>query len=163
MCKELMMMMFLNQSVERIDNFVELEYGKASVDASTNKKRRLSSGDVYGERMLACMKGKVEDDALVEDTLSKEENFKEFYNELCRESDNEKITGGTESEENSSNDLFLPARKDYKVSNRGRKRKAGGRGRSEGKLALFLRSGVIKPLAKVYYIKKMIVSWEKKG
>ncbi|KAL1815058.1 hypothetical protein ACET3Z_017632 [Daucus carota] len=100
--------------------------------------------------MLACMKGKVEDDALVEDTLSKEENFKEFYNELCRESDNEKITGGTESEENSSNDLFLPLRKDSKVSNRGRKRKAGGRGRSGGKLALFLRSGVIKPLAKVY-------------
>ncbi|KAL1815055.1 hypothetical protein ACET3Z_017629 [Daucus carota] len=136
--------------VERIDNFVELEYGKANVDASTNKKRRLSSGDVYGERMLACMKGKVEDDALVEDTLSKEENFKEFYNELCKELVNEKITGGTESEENSSNDLFLPLRKDSKVSNRGRKRKAGGRGRSGGKLALFLRSGVIKPLAKVY-------------
>ena len=74
-----------SECVERIDNAVELESGKASVDASTNKKRRLSSSDVYGERMLACMKGKVEDDALVEDTLSKEENFKEFYNELCRE------------------------------------------------------------------------------
>ena len=82
-----------SECVERIDNAVELESGKVSVDASTSKKRRLSSGDVYWERMLACMKGKVKDDALVEDTLSQEENFAEFYNELCRESDSENITG----------------------------------------------------------------------
>ncbi|KAL1807805.1 hypothetical protein ACET3Z_024795 [Daucus carota] len=115
-----------SECVERIDNAVELESGKVSVDASTSKKRRLSSGDVYWERMLACMKGKVEDD----DTLSEEEIFSEFCNELCRESDSENITGVTKSKENNSNDLFVPGRKDSKVSNRDRKRKDGGRGRS---------------------------------
>ena len=63
-----------------------------------------------------------------------EEDFAELYNELCTKSDSEKVTCVTESEENSSNDLFVPGRKDSKLSNRGRKRKAGeGEGNGEFK------------------------------
>lgn len=122
---------------------------ETNVEVPESKKRRLSFGDVYGERMMLCMKGNR--DVVEEDDgfSSKEEqdDFADFYNDLFGAEDGENVNVGIGMGKKIVNDMILSGEKDNRV----KKRKIGGKGGSGGKLALLIKSKLILPLTKVYY------------
>lgn len=145
-----------SQSGKHSDDICEKEVlRETNVEVPKSNKRRLSFGDVYGERMLLCMKGKrvvvEENDGFVHNTPSKQHKFAGFYIDLSPDVDGKNMNVDTEVGKKSVNDLFLSGGKDFKLDNRGKGGKNGGKGGSGGKLALLIKSKMILPFAKVYY------------
>ncbi|KAK1356642.1 increased DNA methylation 1 [Heracleum sosnowskyi] len=130
--------------------------GGTNVKVMESKKRRLSFGDVYGERMMICMKGNrdvvEEDDVFVQSgTLKEEQDCGDFYNDLFGDEDDENLNVGIGLGEKSFNDMHL-SREKHQFSKKVKKRKTGvGKGGSRGKLAVLIKSKLILPLTKVYY------------